>query len=160
MGRYSALRSWMPRQAWREPLSIYAHSVGAVLSFYSKGTNVISSATISSTPSNPSLFSSNSFLVNGGGSVSSPQIASLSLSQGPPSVGFVITGTGFGSSQGTVTIGGITAPIVTWTATVITVEVPPGDSTGNVVVTTNGGLPSSGVPFTVNTPLGCSDPRT
>lgn len=40
---------------------VYAHAVGAVVNFYQKSTYTVSSATISSTSSNPSLFSSNSF---------------------------------------------------------------------------------------------------
>lgn len=137
---------------------VYAHAVGAVINFYKKGTNAVNSATITSTSSNPSLFSSNSFLVNGGSSVSAPQITSLSLSEGPPLMGFTIYGTGFGSSQGTVTVGGVTATVVagTWTPTSIIVQVPTGAGAGGVQVTANGSLPSSAFSFTVATPLGCN----
>jgi hypothetical protein len=55
-----------------------------------------------------------------------------------------------------VTVGGVTAKVLSWLATSITVQVPTGASTGTVVVNANGGLPSSGWPFMVDTPFGCN----
>lgn len=88
-----------------------------------------------------------------------PHIAALSLTQGPVQMGFVITGTSFGGTQGTstVTLNGVTAPVVagSWGSNSITVQVPTGATTGNVVVTVSGQA-SNGVTFTVVSPFGCN----
>jgi len=137
-------------------MPVYAQATGATINFYTKGSNVLSSATITGTSSNPTLFSGSSFQVNGASSVSAPQIGGLSLPTGPPSMGLTITGSNFGSTQGTVTVGGMTATVLSWTASSITVQVPTGASAGGVQVTANGGLPSSPFPFSVSTPFGCN----
>src|SRR6266536_5618191 len=62
-----------------------------------------------------------------------------------------IIGSGFGASQGTsiVTFNGIqTTTISRWNSASVTVVVPTGATTGNVVVTVNGDV-SNGVPFTI-----------
>jgi len=46
-------------------MPVYAQASGATLNFYAKGSNVLSTASITSVSSNPSLFSNNSFLGNG-----------------------------------------------------------------------------------------------
>jgi hypothetical protein len=73
----------------------------------------------------------------------------------PAAVGatVTITGTNFGATQGgsTLTFNGTTASPATWSATSITVPVPVGATTGNVVVTV-GGQPSNGYLFTVTAP--------
>jgi hypothetical protein len=138
---------------------VYAHAVGAVINFYKKGTNAVNSATITSTSSNPSLFSSNSFLVGGGGDGiwSLPQIASLSLPEGPPGMGFTITGTGF-TANTQVTVGGVTATIIgVPTSTQITVQVPSGVTIGGVAVIVNGWIATS--PFTIDPPFQCNFSR-
>lgn len=141
-------------------MPVYAQASGATLTFYQKGSNTITSASITSASSDPALFASNSFLVNGGGtwSISVPQIASLSLPEGPPGMGLVITGTGF-SPNAQVTVGGVPATIVgTPTATQITVQVPSSLSPpaiGTVVVSVNGWL-SQPFPFNVDLPFGCN----
>jgi hypothetical protein len=63
-----------------------------------------------------------------------------------------ITGTNFGSTQGTstVTFNGTTATPTGWSATSITAPVPTGATTGNVVVTV-GGVASNGATFAVPT---------
>jgi hypothetical protein len=139
-------------------MPVYAHAVGNTLTFYQKGSNTISSASITSVSSNPSLFSSNSFQINGGANWSPAQIVSLSLTEGPPGVGFAITGTGFGDVQGTVMIGNIAATIVSWSDSYIVVQVPVDASTGEVVVTPNQILFSSlgGLSFQVDDPFGCN----
>ena len=76
-----------------------------------------------------------------------PAITNLSPTAGPVSSSVTITGTNFGA-QGTVTFNGVAAAATNWSATSITVTVPTGASTGNVVVTA-GGVASSGVSFTV-----------
>ncbi len=92
--------------------------------------------------------------VNAGGittenvSLSAPNIAALTPSAGPVGTVIVISGTYFGVSQGTVTFDGTTATPTLWTNTDITVPVPTGAQTGNVVVTA-GGAAGNGVKFTV-----------
>ncbi|HEV2521116.1 MAG TPA: IPT/TIG domain-containing protein, partial [Candidatus Acidoferrales bacterium] len=84
-----------------------------------------------------------------------PSITSLNPTSGTVGTTVIITGTGFGMSQGssTVTFNGISAGTASsWTPTSLAVTVPAGATTGNVVVTV-GGLGSNGVNFTV-TPVG------
>jgi hypothetical protein len=134
------------------------------------GLSVTSSGTIIGTPSS---FGSNSVIVrvsdNQQHQVSAtvplvvnanPQITGLSLVSGPPQMGFVISGSGFGSSQGTstVSIGSLQFSVVNWASTAITAQVPPTATTsnsGNLAVTVNG-VSSSSVPFTVTSLFGCS----
>ncbi len=100
--------------------------------------------TVGSQPSNGYLFT-----------VTPPAPAITSILPNPATVGtsVTITGTNFGATQGgsTVTFNGTTASPATWSATSITVPVPVGATTGNVVVTV-GGQPSNGYLFTVTPP--------
>ena len=79
-----------------------------------------------------------------------PNIASLSATSGAIGSPITITGTGFGSSQGSSTVGfnGTSATPTNWSSGSITVPVPTGAMNGNVVVTV-GGIGSSGIGFTV-----------
>jgi IPT/TIG domain len=80
-----------------------------------------------------------------------PNISTLDPMSGAVGTAVMISGSGFGSSQGTstVTFNGTSAGTPTnWSATSITVNVPTGATTGNVVVTV-GGVASNGAPFTV-----------
>jgi hypothetical protein len=79
-----------------------------------------------------------------------PSITSLSPASGPAGTSVTITGTNFGSTQGTstVTFSGTTATPNSWSATSIVAPVPSGAMTGNVVVTVSG-VSSAGVSFTV-----------
>jgi hypothetical protein len=81
---------------------------------------------------------------------SAPAITSLSPNSGTLGTAVTITGTNFGSSQGssTVTFSGTAGTATSWSPTSIVVRVPTGATTGNVVVTV-GGVASSGVTFTV-----------
>jgi len=63
-----------------------------------------------------------------------------------------ITGTGFGTTTGTVTFNGTSATITNWTNTSIQTSVPTGATTGYVVVTV-GGIASNGALFTVVPPF-------
>ena len=137
---------------------VYAKANGATLTLYQKGSNTITSASITSVSNNPSLFPSNSFLVNGGGNWSAPQITGLSMSQGPPSMGLIITGKNFPLLSGTATIGGIQATIVpgTQTSTSVTVLVPSSLDPGPVNVVISNGFSSNPWPFTVDNPFGCN----
>jgi len=81
-------------------------------------------------------------------------ITGLSPSSGPVGTAVTIAGSGFGTSQGgsAVTFHGVSAETATsWSDSSITVAVPAGASTGEVVVTV-GGAASNGVVFTVLPP--------
>jgi hypothetical protein len=96
-----------------------------------------------------------------------PGITSLSLSHGPAQMGFVITGTNLGSSQGAskVTLNGAPITVVSWSAptgvtctsgySCVTVQVPTGATSGNVVVTVSN-KPSNPSNFTVSSAFGCT----
>lgn len=140
-------------------MPVYAHAVGAVITFYKKGSNVLSSATITPASSNPSLFSSSSFGINGGsGGWSPPQITDLSMPEGPPSMGLIIKGKNFALLSGSVTIGGIPATVVpgSMTSTSITVQVPPGLTPGNADVKVSNGFTSNAWTFKVDAAFGCN----
>jgi len=79
-----------------------------------------------------------------------PTISSLSPTSGAVGASITITGTNFGSTQGTSTVSfnGTAATPTSWSSTQIVVPVPGGASTGNVVVTV-GGVASAGVVFTI-----------
>ena len=85
--------------------------------------------------------------------VPAPSIASLNPTSGLVGTSVTITGTNFGTTQGTstVTFNGIAAAPASWSTTNITAAVPAGATSGNVVVTV-GGLASNGVSFTVTVP--------
>ena len=81
----------------------------------------------------------------------SPSITSLSPTWGKVGTSVIITGTNFGSTQGTSTVqfNGTTATTISsWSSTSIKAVVPAGATTGKVVVT-GGGVASNGVSFTV-----------
>jgi hypothetical protein len=92
------------------------------------------------------------FKASGGGGGTTPNITSLSQTSGAVGTAITITGSNFGSSQGTstVTFNGTTATVSNWSATSIIAPVPAGATTGPVVVTV-GGIASNGVAFTVLT---------
>jgi hypothetical protein len=79
-----------------------------------------------------------------------PTITTLSPTSAVVGAPVTITGTNFGATQSTstVTFNGTAATPTSWSATSITVSVPVGATTGNVVVTV-GALASSGMSFTV-----------
>src|SRR5207245_2771644 len=81
---------------------------------------------------------------------SSPSITSLSPSSGAVGTSVTITGTNFGTTQGTSTVkfNGTIAIPTSWSSTSIVAPVPAGATTGSVVVTV-GGVASNGVNFTV-----------
>jgi len=82
----------------------------------------------------------------------SPTITSVSPSSGPVGTAVTVTGTNFGSTQGssTVTFNGTAATPTSWSASSIVAPVPAGATSGNVVVTVSN-VASNGVNFTVGT---------
>ena len=98
--------------------------------------------TVGGLPSNGYLFT-----------VSPPAPSITNILPNPAAVGtsVTITGTNFGATQGgsTVTFNGTSASPTSWGAASITVPVPTGATTGNVVVTV-GGQASTGYMFTVS----------
>jgi hypothetical protein len=82
--------------------------------------------------------------------VIAPAITGLSVTSGAPGASVIISGSGFGSSQGAgvVTFNGQPAPVGSWSDSSISVAVPGGATTGNIVVS-HGGLNSNAVAFTV-----------
>jgi len=107
----------------------------------------------------PSAATTGNLVVTVGGAASNgvsftvlptPSVTSLSPTSGAVGTPVTITGTNFGSAQGTsiVTFGGVSAIPASWSATSIVVRVPSGATTGSVVVTVSG-VSSAGVLFTV-----------
>ncbi len=84
-----------------------------------------------------------------------PSIISLSPTSGAAGTSIIITGGGFGATQGTstVTFNGTPATPASWSDTSIVAPVPGGATTGNVVVTV-AGVNSNGVSFNVLAPPG------
>ena len=87
------------------------------------------------------------------GGVAVPSISSLNPTAGPVGTSVTITGTNFGSTQGTSTVAfnGTAGSPTSWSTTGIVVPVPSGATTGNVVVTV-GGVASNPIAFTVVAP--------
>ena len=80
-----------------------------------------------------------------------PSISSLAPNAGAIGSSITISGANF-NTQGAgsqVKFAGTAATIINWTTSSITVNVPAGAISGNVVVTDAGGVQTSGVPFTV-----------
>jgi RHS repeat-associated protein len=83
--------------------------------------------------------------------LATPTLTSLSPTSGAVGASVTITGTNFGSTQGTggVKFNGTAASSITsWSSTSIVAAVPTGATTGNVVVTASG-VSTNGVSFTV-----------
>jgi regulation of enolase protein 1 (concanavalin A-like superfamily) len=81
-----------------------------------------------------------------------PVITSVSAAAGPIGSQVVISGTGFGTSQGSsaVMLNGVLATINSWSATSITITVPPGATSGPLAVSVAPSMSSSNpVVFTV-----------
>jgi regulation of enolase protein 1 (concanavalin A-like superfamily) len=82
-----------------------------------------------------------------------PTLTNLSPGSGTVGTSVTISGTNFGSTQGTniVRFNGTVAPPTSWSASSIVAAVPGGATTGPVTVTV-GGVPSNGTTFTVTSP--------
>ena len=90
-----------------------------------------------------------------------PSITSVSPTWGPVGASVTITGTNFGSSQGTGTVSfnGTAAAVTSWSATSIDATVPSGATTGNIVVFASG-VYSNGVSFTVSPSINSLSPTS
>jgi uncharacterized protein DUF4038/IPT/TIG domain-containing protein/collagenase-like protein with putative collagen-binding domain len=82
--------------------------------------------------------------------IPAPSITSLNPNSGAVGTSVTITGTNFGTTQGTstITFNGTAVTPASWSASSIVAPVPAGAATGNVVVTV-GGQASNGAGFTV-----------
>ena len=81
---------------------------------------------------------------------SAPVVASLSVSGGRPTDAVTITGSNFGTSQGTVKFGSTTATVTSWSTTGIVVTVPNIPTAGREdIVVSSGGADSAPNPFVV-----------
>jgi len=131
------------------PASITSWGLTSILAFVPAGATT---GLIQIIVNGVAAFSSEPFAVG------SPSITSLSLPAGPEQMGFKIAGSGFGATQGTSTVklnGQLMTPVAgSWSDASITVQVPAGATTGNVVVTV-GTTNSNGLPFTVQPSFGC-----
>ena len=85
--------------------------------------------------------------------VTPPTITALNPASGVVNQAVTISGAGFEATQGssTVTFNGVAAPVASWSASSLTAAVPPGATSGPVVVTVNGRA-SNGMAFTVIPP--------
>jgi hypothetical protein len=92
-----------------------------------------------------------------------PAISSINLPSGTIGTSIIITGTNFGTDQGssTVTFNGVVASVTSWSDTSITAVVPSGSAAGvNSVVVTMGGNASNSVNFTVTPQVGSLNPAS
>jgi outer membrane protein assembly factor BamB len=79
-----------------------------------------------------------------------PVVTSLSTASADRSGRFLIVGSGFGADRGTVTVGGVAAPVSRWSDTLVNAYVPEGAALGAVdVIVTAGGAPSNAVKLSV-----------
>jgi hypothetical protein len=69
-----------------------------------------------------------------------PKISSLFPASGPSGTSLIVSGSGFGKSQGTgtITFGGTPAKVISWTGARVIAEVPEGAATGPIVVNLEG----------------------
>ncbi|MHB8895624.1 MAG: IPT/TIG domain-containing protein [Candidatus Geothermincolia bacterium] len=80
-----------------------------------------------------------------------PIISAVSPASGPYGTEVTVTGSNFGDVQGTsiITLGGVPAPVVSWSDTKIVITVPGAARSGAVVVTTPAGGSNTDKDFTV-----------
>jgi len=83
-----------------------------------------------------------------------PAINSVAPVSGPAGTAVIISGSNFGTTQGTgsVTFNGTAASITSWSDTSIVAPAPALTNSGNIVVTSGNGTVSNGVSFTVPAP--------
>jgi len=125
------------------------HGIAATPTSWS-GTSIAAPVPVGATTGNVVV------MVNGVASVGAaftviptPDIGSLLPPAAAVGAPVTITGANFGATQGasTLTFNGVTATPTSWSSNSIVAPVPPGPTTGNVVVTVNG-IASAGAAFT------------
>jgi RHS repeat-associated protein len=86
--------------------------------------------------------------------VPKPVVTSVSPTSGPEGAQIQIAGTGFGATQGSssLTLGGRTAPVVSWSDTLIVATVPLAGASGGIQVTVSAISSPANVQFTVALP--------
>jgi hypothetical protein len=84
-----------------------------------------------------------------GATIQNPIISSLFPNSGPIGTPITISGSNFGSSQGTVTFNGVSAVISYWSNSEVKTSVPLGATTGDVIINTSEAKNSNGMIFTV-----------
>jgi hypothetical protein len=109
--------------------------------------------TVTATVSDGSLTTSKTFTWTVTVVTLAPIITGLSQTSGPVGTPVTISGSNFGSTQGssTITFNGTVAAPTSWSSTSIVVSVPSGATSGPVVVTV-GGIASNSLGFTVTVP--------
>jgi YD repeat-containing protein len=111
----------------------------------------------------PSAATTGSVIVTAGGVSSNgvtftvaspPSVSSIAPLSGAAGTPVTITGSNFGTPQGTGTVkfNGTAATVASWTTTSISASVPPLATSGNIIVTTSAGLASNGTAFTIPAP--------
>lgn len=85
-----------------------------------------------------------------------PRLDTLTPNSGPVGTTVVLDGASFLAAQGVggVTVNGVAATVTAWGATQITITIPVGATTGNVIVTANNGYTSNALVFTVTAAAG------
>jgi YD repeat-containing protein len=134
---------WVPRVAWADSLSYAYDAAGRVI----QATN---------TATGQAVF----YSYDAAGNITSQQIVALSTlaisgfsaTQGAAGTQLTIDGTGFSTTPGnnTVTINGVTATVVSATATQLVVTIPVGATSGVVSVQSGAASANSPTPFAVN----------
>lgn len=134
----------------------YAHAAGAQITFQMRAL----SATLSSlqlTNTFNSAFAGPSFSDGVAGGVinlaGQPLIIRLLMTNGNAGTPITLTGLNFGTS-GSVTFNGVPSTATSWSPTSIVVPIPPGATSGPVVVTTSG-LASNGVFIRLTEAVSC-----
>jgi YD repeat-containing protein len=81
-----------------------------------------------------------------------PVVSSVSPLSGTAGTAVTISGSDFGTTTGTVTFNGTSAPVTSWSSTSISANVPALATTGGLVVTTSIGIASNSTSFTIPAP--------
>ena len=87
-------------------------------------------------------------VIGAGADPAEPTVSSVSPNSGPIGAAVTLTGTNFGAAQGAVSFNGTAALVTRWSASSISVAVPAGAISGNIVVKA-GRVETKGVNFTV-----------
>ena len=81
-----------------------------------------------------------------------PVVSSVTPLSGSAGTAIAISGSNFGTTTGTVTFNGTSAPVIAWSSTSISANVPALATSGGLVVTSSLGIASNSTSFTIPTP--------